>query len=190
VAADLPDDGDLVQRTRAGDRNAFASLAERHGQRLRRFLTTMTGDPSRGDDLAQDALLAAFTRLPQLTEPAKFGSWLLAIACNACRHHLRAAVQRAHRGDEALAEVAESRRSALSSLVRREDAALLALAIDRLPILLREAFVLFAVEGLPYVEIAAITGASENTLQVRVHRSKALLRRQLGARVDTWLLRE
>ncbi len=71
-------------------------------------------------------------------------------------------------------------------MVRREDAALLALAIDRLPILLREAFVLFAVENLAYVEIAAITGATENTLQVRVHRAKALLRQQLGARVGTW----
>jgi len=186
VAADSPDDGELVRRTRAGDRDAFAALAERHGERLRRFLTTMTGDPSRGDDLAQEAVLNAFTKLPQLTEPAKFGSWLLAIACNACRHHLRAAVQRAHRGDDALADVAEARRSALSSLVRREDAALLALAIDRLPILLREAFVLFAVENLAYVEIAAITGATENTLQVRVHRAKALLRQQLGARVGTW----
>ncbi|MFY9343308.1 MAG: sigma factor-like helix-turn-helix DNA-binding protein, partial [Planctomycetota bacterium] len=75
---------------------------------------------------------------------------------------------------------------ALSSLVRREDAVQLALAIDRLPILLREAFVLFAVEALPYGEIAAITGAAEGTLQVRVHRAKALLRQQLGGRVDSW----
>ena len=46
--------------------------------------------------------------------------------------------------------------------------------------------VLFVVEGLSYAELAAIAGASEGTLQVRVHRAKALLRQQLGAQVDTW----
>jgi RNA polymerase sigma-70 factor (ECF subfamily) len=95
-------------------------------------------------------------------------------------------VQRAHAGDDALATAAEGRRSALSSLVRREDAVRLALAIDRLPILLREAFVLFAVEGMPYSEIAAATEVTEGALQVSVHRAKALLRQQLGDQVDTW----
>lgn len=183
---DEPDDATLVTRTRAGDPDAFAALAARHGPRLVRFLTTMTGDGARGEDLAQDTFVAAFRKLPQLADYAKFGSWLLAIACNHCRQHLRSEVLRAHAGDAALAEVAEERRSALSSLVRREDAALLALAIERLPILLREAFVLFTVEGLPYAEIAAATGVAEGTLQVRVHRARALLRQQLGPRVDTW----
>jgi RNA polymerase sigma-70 factor (ECF subfamily) len=47
---------------------------------------------------------------------------------------------------------------------------------------------LFAVEGLPYAEIAAATEVTEGTLQVRVHRAKALLRQQLGDQVDTWWL--
>ena len=155
----------LVQRAKAGDRAAFAELAEGHGPRLLRFLQTMTGCDHTALDLRQDTLQRAFTKLPQLQDPAKFGSWLLSIACNRCRNHLRSEVQRAHAGDDALATVAEGRRSALSSLVRREDAVRLALAIDRLPILLREAFVLFAVEGLPYAEIAAATEVTEGTLQ-------------------------
>lgn len=186
-----PDDAsELAQRAQRGDQEAFAALAAQHGPRLLRFLVTMTGDPTVAEDLAQDALQRAFERLGQLAEPAKFGSWLLSIACNRCRNHLRDEVQRVHQGDEVLAEVPEVRRSALSSLVRREDAAKLALAIDRLPILLREAFVLFVVEGLPYAEIAAATGAAEGTLQVRVHRARALLRQQLGAAVDTWWQRQ
>jgi RNA polymerase sigma factor (sigma-70 family) len=179
-------DAELVGRARAGDRAASAALAARHGPRLLRFLVTMTGDEHAAADLRQETLARGLEKLDQLDDPAKLASWLLAIACNACRQHLRREVQRAHAGDDVLANVAEGRRSALSSLVRREDAVQLALAIDRLPILLREAFVLFAVEGLPYADLAAVTGASEGTLQVRVHRAKALLRQQLGARVDTW----
>ncbi|MBL8747736.1 MAG: sigma-70 family RNA polymerase sigma factor [Planctomycetes bacterium] len=179
-------DGELVELARSGDRDAFAELAARHAPRLDRFLCTMTGDEHVAADVRQEALHSAMTRLEQLREPSAFPGWLLSIACNACRKRLRSDVQRSHDGGDALHEVPEARRSALSSLVRREDAVRLALAIDRLPIALREAFVLFVVEGMPYAEIAAATGASENTLQVRVHRGKALLRQQLGAVADTW----
>ena len=185
VATDVPE-VDLVVAAQRGDRPAFAALVERHSDRLTRFLVTMTGDEHLADDVRQQALAQAMTALPTLREAARFPNWLLSIACNACRKRLRSDVQRAHAGDDALAEVAENRRSALSSIVRREDATRLALAIDRLPILLREAFVLFAVEGLAYADIAAVTAASEGTLQVRVHRAKALLRQQLGSAVDTW----
>ena len=43
MAADVPD-ADFVVRAQGGDRAAFATLAERHGERLTRFLVTMTGD--------------------------------------------------------------------------------------------------------------------------------------------------
>lgn len=179
----------LVAKARTGDPAAWQDLLTRHAPRVLRFLTTMLGCPVRAEDVGQETMQRAYLRLAQLADDGRFASWLLAIAANAARNELRAEVLRQHAGDEALAEVAEARRSALSSLVRREHAARVALAIDRLPIALREAFVLFAVEGLPYADIAAITGVGEGTLQVRVHRAKGLLRAQLGAIVDTFWLR-
>ena len=71
----------LVQRAQGGDAAAFTLLALHHGPRLVRFLTTMTGCETTAEDLRQVALQQAFTKLPQLAEPAKFGSWLLSIAC-------------------------------------------------------------------------------------------------------------
>jgi RNA polymerase sigma-70 factor (ECF subfamily) len=171
----------------AGDGDAFATLAAQHRPRIQRFLATMTGDDATADDLAQETIAAAMQRLAQLRAPERFPGWLLAIAVNLCRNHLRAEVQRAHTGSGELTEFPDvGRRSALSSIVRREDAARLALAVDRLPILLREAFVLFHVEQLPYAAIAELTDATPGTLQVRVHRARALLRQQLGDVADTW----
>lgn len=175
-----PSDADLLTAARTGDRAAFGTLAERHSERIRRYLAAMTHDDTVADDVRQEALRLALERLDQVQDPDRFGAWLLTVAINACRQHLRREVLRAARGECDLADVPAGRRTALSSLVRRETAAQLALAIDRLPILLREAFVLHAVEGIPYGEIAALTDAAENTLQVRVHRAKALLRQQLG----------
>tara|TARA_R110002073_G_scaffold265643_1_gene428731 strand:+ start:259 stop:825 length:567 start_codon:yes stop_codon:yes gene_type:complete len=177
----------LVQRAQLGDRAAFAELCQPHTERLTRYLVTMTGDVHAAEDIVQESLKRAIDKIQDLRNPERFGSWLLSIACNSCRSHLRNAVQRAHGGDEAMPELSDHHHSALSSLVRREDAAQLALAIDRLPILLREAFVLFAIEGMPYHQIAAATEVAEGTLQVRVYRAKALLRQQLGKVVDTWI---
>jgi RNA polymerase sigma factor (sigma-70 family) len=183
-------DAELLVEAQRGDRAAFAQLAERHGDRLCRFLQTMTGDDAAAEDLRQEALRLALERLGQVREPERFGSWLLAIAVNRCRNHLRAEVTRRAHGDEVLQDLPDQgRRSALSSLVRREQAALVALAVDRLPILLREAFVLFHVEALPYAQIAELTAASAGTLQVRVHRARALLRQQLGSLCDTVFVR-
>lgn len=181
------DDASLAQQAQCGDRSAFEQLSERHAPRLTRYLVTMTGDAHAAEDLMQESLQRALASLADLRQPERFASWLLSIACNACRNHLRRQLQRAHGGDEMLPQLTDDHHSALSSLVRREDAAQLAMAIDRLPILLREAFVLFAVEGLPYTEIALATEASVGTLQVRVHRAKSLLRQQLGTVVDTWI---
>lgn len=180
----------LVAAARAGDRASFDALVAPELERLHRYLTTMTGDPHATEDLVQDSLQRAFEHLDQLQDAARFPSWLLSIACNACRSHLRRQVQRAAGrpdDDATTAERPDPHHSPLSSLVRREDAVRLQLAIDRLPILLREAFVLFAVEGLPYTEIAAAAGAAEGTLQVRVHRARSLLQTQLGPIFDTWL---
>ena len=183
------DDRKQLQRARNGDAQAFGQLAERHGPRVLRYLRSMVADDATADDVHQDAMKLALLRLDQLEQDDRFGSWLMSIAINRCRQHLRDQVLRQAAGDEVVREIPAGRHSALSSIVRRESAVQIALAIDRLPILLREAFVLFHLEDLPYSEIAELIDASENTLQVRVHRARALLRQQLGHLVDTALLR-
>lgn len=52
-------------------------------------------------------------------------------------------------------------------------------AVARLPLLLRDAFVLRYYDGLSYDQIAAITGEQSGTIRMRVMRAKAILRRQL-----------
>ena len=144
--------------------------------RIRRYLTTMVGDDDVAAALTQETLRRGVERIDDLRDRGKLSSWLYSIAINLCRAHLKQQVDAPLQTDPPT-----GRSSVLSSIVRRESAEALALAIDRLPILLREAFVLRLVESMRYTEIAEITGATEATLQVRVHRAKRLLRRQLGS---------
>ena len=183
-------DSDLVSRARAGDRRAQSELAERFHERVHRYVLTMVGDPASAQDLTQDVFRRAIERLDELRADDSFRSWLFAIAVNLCRTYLRRSWNepRSEAPQQLDASPDPARSTVLSSIVRRESAEALAVAIDRLPVLLREAFVLHYVENLPYEEMAQITGARVNALQVRSHRARARLRRQLGAIVDTtWL---
>ncbi|MCB9869673.1 MAG: RNA polymerase sigma factor [Planctomycetes bacterium] len=182
------DAAETVARARAGDATARAAIAQEYGPRIGRFVATMVGDRHAADDLTQECMRLAFERLAQLQDPERLSSWVYAIAVNACRAHLRRLARTPQAATPGVEDVVApaARRSVPSAVVARESAEALALALDRLPILLREAFVLHVVEGLPYAEIAVIAGATPEALHVRAHRGKALLRRQLGAVVDTF----
>ena len=53
-------------------------------------------------------------------------------------------------------------------------------AVARLPVLLRDAFVLRYYDGLSYETIATMTSESAGTVRMRVHRAKAILRQSLA----------
>jgi RNA polymerase sigma-70 factor (ECF subfamily) len=73
----------LVQNAQRGDRAAFEELVRRTSRLVLARLFLDTGDRHLAEDLLQDTLLTAFRSLQQLTEPARFRSWLLRIAHNA-----------------------------------------------------------------------------------------------------------
>src|SRR5687767_12829480 len=72
----------LVTEAQRGDRAAFEELVRRVSRLLYARLYLETGDAHQAEDLLQETLLTAYRTLKQLTEPAKFRSWLLRIAQN------------------------------------------------------------------------------------------------------------
>jgi RNA polymerase sigma-70 factor (ECF subfamily) len=167
----------LLERARAGDRQAFAELTEPCRERLQRYLATHLGDDAVAEDLVQEVLLSAWTHIGGFAGRSRLSTWLYQIAVNAARGHMRKAKRREQPTSESqIGDRAHTRRTVLSSLVRREAAAALELALSRLPPTLGEAFLLHHVEGLSYEEIAEITGVKESTLYLRVHRARTLLK--------------
>ncbi len=79
---DTPPDRQLVADAQAGDPAAFHALVLRYRPRLGRFLRREVGDPTRVDDLAQDAFDEAYENLAALRNPSAFYSWLHRIAYN------------------------------------------------------------------------------------------------------------
>jgi RNA polymerase sigma-70 factor (ECF subfamily) len=73
-------DVELAALAAAGGRGAFGELARRHGAGVRALLRRMGADASLADDLAQDALLAAYEHIAEFRGEGPFAGWLKRIA--------------------------------------------------------------------------------------------------------------
>ncbi|MBI3921592.1 MAG: sigma-70 family RNA polymerase sigma factor [Armatimonadetes bacterium] len=181
-------DSELAVRGLRGDLSAFDVLVERYRQRVVGLTTRMLGDPARGEELAQEAFLRAFTRLA-LYDPARpFHTWLFRIAANLCLNQLRdekppgamVSLDDDERGRDlpspspSPAEVAETH--ALQRSVRT--------AIQSLPAHYRAAVVMRYVAGLDYSEIAEALQLPMGTVKTHLFRAKELLRERLRGLVE------
>ncbi len=72
----------------------------------------------------------------------------------------------------------------VSTLVARETLALVQQAVGRLPLPLREAFLLRTQEDLSYAEIARVMEQTEETVRWRVFKARQVLLEELGEALD------
>ncbi|ALA57452.1 sigma-70 family RNA polymerase sigma factor [Nitrospira moscoviensis] len=179
------DEAQLVARCLQRDPEAFGLLVERHAGVVLNLAYRMVGDRVQAEDLAQETFLAAFKALPTFRAEAKFATWLYRIAANKCKDWLRA--KRPGEGpldvdaETALDERVADERTPERALSQQQVAGHLDRAIQRLPPLYREAFVLKHVEGLSYEEMEPILDAKADTLKMRVYKARVQLARELAA---------
>ena len=88
--------GSKAQADSAAIREVLAGKRERFGELVARYLPSVyatalahTRNPADADDVVQDTFINAYTALDTLRTPAKFGPWVLTIARNMARQHLR-----------------------------------------------------------------------------------------------------
>jgi len=171
----------LVRRAQGGDRAAFDRLTRRYRGLALATAYTRLHDQQEAEDLAQEILLRAWTKLPTLQDPALFPAWLKTIA-------LRAALNRQARRPPvavSLDELAETRACTahagdpLARCLTLEHQRSVYQALCDLPRDNRLTIVLHICEGFSCPELAALFGVPLTTIEGRVHRAKAQLRRVL-----------
>ncbi len=79
----------LVERARAGDRDAFTALFHQYNAPICRYLAHLVGNDETGADLAQETFFLAWRGLPGMRDETRFAPWLYKIATNLARSHLR-----------------------------------------------------------------------------------------------------
>src|SRR5215470_4964020 len=71
-----------VERTLAGDRDAYRILVERHSSNVFRLAYRMTGNRPDAEEVVQEAFLRAYQKLAKFEARANFGTWVYRIAAN------------------------------------------------------------------------------------------------------------
>ena len=169
-------DLELVALGAAGDRAAFGELVRRHGSAVRGLLRRMGADGATGDDVAQDALLAAFEQISEFRGEGAFRAWV-------CRIAARLYVKRWRRQakSELLAEAAELDAAEMQASAPGSDAKIdLDEAMKSLSQPERVCVSLCYGAGLSHAEAAAALNAPLGTVKSHVKRGLDKLRSRLS----------
>jgi RNA polymerase sigma-70 factor, ECF subfamily len=174
-------DDELLALAQAGVRAAFSELVERHAARVVHACSRFVNDPDVGAELAQETWVAVWQRREEYRCDGGFLLWLITIARNQCRNHLRA-----HGVAQKHARLATNLDEMLSPdqidiLLVEERRRHVRDAVAKLPEAMREALLLRFAEDLRYDEMVHVLGVrtSESTLRSRVHHGLRLLRNLL-----------
>jgi RNA polymerase sigma-70 factor (ECF subfamily) len=178
---------------KGGDARAFEALVRRHRTPVFNFILRYTGSRPRAEDVLQDTWLKVVRSAREYEPKAKFTTWLYTIARNLCVDSARKESYRQTASLEAPAVGAEGsegrplgeglpdagaspERGAHNAQVRP----LLERALAGLPEEQREVFILREYSGIPFKDIAEVTGVSENTVKSRMRYALEGLRRRLA----------
>jgi RNA polymerase sigma-70 factor, ECF subfamily len=80
--ANLVPDAVAVERTLAGDRDAYRVLVERHSHNVYRLAYRMAGNSHDAEEIVQEAFLRGYQKLRQFAGQSNFGTWVYRIAAN------------------------------------------------------------------------------------------------------------
>jgi RNA polymerase sigma-70 factor (ECF subfamily) len=198
VQLDKMSNYDLILRCQVGlrpERTAFAELLRRYQSHVDKVLYHLAPDWQDRADLAQEVWIRVYRNIKRLNEPVKFRGWLSRIATNLFYDELRKRKRvssplsldapRAVEDGEMDWEIAGDNPSPEEELTTQEFYDRLQEAIANLPEVFRTTIVLREIEGMPYEEIAEITGVSLGTVKSRIARARSRLQSHLQGYLDS-----
>jgi RNA polymerase sigma-70 factor (ECF subfamily) len=153
---------------------------------LRRYAIALLGNRVEADDLVQDCLARALSRLHLWQPGTNLRAWLFTILhnlyVNRVRQHRRIP-EHVHLGEGEITVVTPPNQS---SRVELGD---LAAALDKLPDDQRVVVLLVGLEGMQYQEVADILRIPIGTVMSRLSRGREALRRHMAGRAPVRLRR-
>ncbi len=176
----IGDDG-LVARAKAGDKDAFGELVNRHQRAMLAIARSYFASELDAEDAVQNAFVKAYERLGQLWSGRAFPAWMARITANVCVDTLRSRTDKVSLSDFASTARLRLRRgqpqftpSTIAS--REEQSELVRAAVGHLPENQRIVLMLQFGEEMTYEQMAEYLDLPVTTVQGRLHRAKRALR--------------
>jgi RNA polymerase sigma-70 factor (ECF subfamily) len=154
---------------------------------------SFTKNKADAEDVAQEAFMKAFRSLASFRAESKFSTWLICITLNEARSRLRRqSIVRMESLDErdgdkniSPALLRDWREIPSETVEREEVKKLLQQAVEALPDIYRQVFLLRDVEELNSNETAQALNISVPSVKVRLHRARMMLQKQLAPQLKT-----
>jgi RNA polymerase sigma-70 factor (ECF subfamily) len=168
----------LIERCKAGDRDAFAELVLPYRQKLYGYLIRMCGNKSQADDLFQETLLKVWQGIGTFRSGYRFSSWMFTLA-----HHVVIDEMRKRKAQKTvyMQNVPDQvdHNNPLQDVQDTENKKLILNVIDELPEQQRQVFLLRQHGDLTFKEIASVMDQSVNTVLSHMHYAVKKLQKTL-----------
>lgn len=183
----------LVDRVRAGERQAFDLLVSKYQRRLMRLVSRIVHDPAEAEDVVQETFIKAYRALRHFRGESAFYTWLYRIGINTAKNFLINQGRRTPTSTDTDAEQAEvfddgdhlrDINTPESLLASKQIAQTVNAAMDALPVDLRTAIALREIEGLSYEEISTIMACPIGTVRSRIFRAREVIAEKLRPLLD------
>lgn len=138
---------------------------------LRAFAMSMCGNADKADDLVQETMLRAITRIDSFQPGTNLGAWLTTILRNCFLSEIRKRRNEVEDADGAYAHALRTAPEQESLLEFKEFRA----ALREIPYNQREALLLVGAAGFSYEDAATICQASTGTIKSRINRARSRL---------------
>jgi RNA polymerase sigma-70 factor, ECF subfamily len=187
-------EAELIRRVCQGDKEAFYGLVRPCEKAVYVAAVSILNNPADAEEVAQEAVLKAFSRLTQFRGEARFSTWLIQITINEARlklrkdrRHLYESVDEQRtdeEGEYCPKDFADWREVPSEALQRKELREALKRAIAALSPKYREVLILRDVQHLSIEETARVLSITEGSVKTRLLRARLQMRDALAPGVD------
>lgn len=172
-------DSELATRAAAGERAAFAVLAERHYERVYALAWRWCGARALAEDIAQETMVKMATAIRSFRGESAFSTWAYRIAYTTALDHIRARAKIVSLAPADMAALADGAGAGTPENEAMDQD--LWRAVRALPDQQRDAVLLVYGQDMSHGEAAEVMGCAEKTVSWHLHEAKKRLRVSLEA---------
>jgi RNA polymerase sigma-70 factor (ECF subfamily) len=184
------DEQHLVDQLRQGDRKAFAVLVNTFQKRLLKVAWGITLDPEESREIVQEVFITVFRQIHSFRQDAALYTWLRKMTINHCLNWKRRWKRRfrwhhdpiIRENDPGLSQDDVSMETPETLMQKKQFQDRLMAAVKHLPEKTRTVFVLYALEGLSYEEVADFLQIRKGTVASRLYHARKQVAQVLNAK--------
>jgi RNA polymerase sigma-70 factor (ECF subfamily) len=182
---------ELVAQLRLGDEDAFRQLVSLFQQKVFNTAFNFLQNLHDAEDVAQEVFIQVYHSIQQFKQQSTLSTWIYRITITKCLDHARNKKRKKRfafvsglfsQKNEILHDATDFEHPGVQ-LDRKENAAILFKLVNQLPDSQKTAFLLNKIEGLSYMEIAAILKISESAVDSLLQRAKQNIRKKINKQI-------